>query len=258
MIVKTEAIVLKKLNFRDTSRIATLLTRDYGRLSVLAKGARNRQSNLGPILDTFNHLQVVVYKKEGRDLHLLSQCALLTRFGGLSEDLDRFGCAMSALDLVSAASHYDGEGSLLFDLLMESLKGMESADHPEAMLPYFQSRLLFLLGFQPDFWRCASCKAVLDLAVTGTNDRFFRLSGDGILCHRCRPAATLWMEIRPETLSLLRSYQQMAAGWHNEGKYQKETLQEARLVTSHFLRNHVEGVRNLKSGPVLASIMGQE
>lgn len=258
MIVKTEAIVLKKLNFGDTSRIVTLLTKDYGRLSILAKGARDPRSRHGPVLDTFNHLQVVVYKKERRDLHLLSQCDLLTRFAGLTRDLDRLSCAMAVLDLVFVASQYDEEGSALFTTLLEVLGAIDAgSDHQEAPL-YFQTRLLCLLGFQPDFSCCAVCKTPVDSVQSGTKNGVFRLTGDGILCHRCRPAGMFWMEIRPETLSLLRGYQHMVSVRQAIGDSSGETRQEASVVLSHLLRNHVEGVRNLKSGSVLATMRGQQ
>jgi len=257
MIVKTEAIVLKKLNFGDTSRIITLFAKDYGRLSVLAKGVRDPKSKFGPVLDTFNHLQVVVYKKEGRDLHLLSQCDLLTRFDGLTRDLNQLGCAMAVLDLVSATSHYDEEGAVLFAALLETLKAIDAAGDTQGPMLYFQTRLLFLLGFQPDLTCCITCKLPVDPVDSGTKNRIFRLTGDGILCHRCRLTGMFLMEVRSETLSLLRVFQHMLSGWRSVDGFSVETHLEAKIVLSHLLRNHVEGVRNLKSGSVLASIMEQ-
>jgi DNA repair protein RecO (recombination protein O) len=209
------------------------------------------------VLDTFNHLQIVLYKKEGRELHLLSQCDLLSRFAGLSGNLDRLGYAMATLDLVCSVSHYGEEGAPLFSALVESLKAIDTAEEPQTVLLYFQTRLLSLLGFQPDLSHCAACKTPVHPDGGGTKARFFRLSGDGILCHRCKPAALAWMEIRPETLMLLQTYQQMVSGWHPVGDFSQETRQEGARTMAHFLRTHIEGVRNLKSGPVLASILEQ-
>ena len=255
MIVKTEAIVLKKLNFGDTSRIITLLAKDYGRLSILAKGARDPKSKFGPVLDTFNHLQVVVYKKEGRDLHLLSQCDLLTRFAGLTRNLEHLGCAMGVLDLVSATSHYDEESGALFATLLETLKAIDTAGDTLGAPLYFQTRLLCLLGFQPDLSCCVACKLPVNPLDSGTKNQVFRLTGDGILCHRCKLTGMFLMEIRSETLSLLRAYQHMLSGWRIVDGVSAETHLETKVVLSHLLRNHVEGARKLKSGSVLASMM---
>jgi DNA repair protein RecO (recombination protein O) len=257
MIVKTEAIVLKKLNFRDTSRIVNLLTKDFGRLSIIAKGARDPKSRFGPILDTFNHLQIVIYRKEGRDLHLLSQCDLLTRFAGLTGDLDRLAAAMSVLDLVSATSQYGEENRALFGVVMESFRAIDAGNDPQTVLLYFQSRLLCLLGFQPDLSCCTVCKMPVDPTAGGTKQSIFRLTADGILCPNCSPIHMLRMNIRSEALSFLRDCQQMAGGWRTPGSVSPDARKEALTVLSGLLGNHVEEIRNMKSGSVLASIVEQ-
>ena len=256
MIVKTEAIVLKKLNFRDTSRIVTLLSKEYGRLSVLAKGARDPKSKFGPVLDTFNHLQVVLYKKEGRDLHLLSQCDLLSRFDGLTRDLNRVAHALSVLDMVNAVSEYGEERTPLFEPLLETLRGIHKGGDLSGMILFFQTRLLCLLGFQPDLTRCAACRTVIE-GVSGTNNGVFRLTGDGILCRRCGSGTMHWMEAGSDTIDLLRTCQHLAEVSGPFGNFSTETRREAQVVLTRFLGNHVEGIRNLKAGPVLASILDQ-
>jgi len=254
MIVKTEAIVLKRMNYGDTSRIVTLLTRDYGRISIIAKGARTPRSRFGPVLDTLNHLQVVIYKKEGRDLHLLSQCDLLTRFPRLTSDLHVLGCAMSVLDLVSAASPYDEESGVLFRTALESLTAMDSGPDPYPVLAYFQTRLLSILGFQPDFFYCPGCKAEVD--GSGTKIGVFRLTAHGIHCQRCNPVHISSVGIGPKTLSALRLFQGMQAGWNADScPVSDDSYAEERSVLLHLLRTHVDGVKVMKSGSVLSSIV---
>jgi DNA repair protein RecO (recombination protein O) len=82
MIVKTEAIVLKTMKYRDTSKIVTLFTKNYGKLSAVAKGARDRNLRFGSALDSLSHVQVVLYKKEGADLHLLPNAICCGISGG--------------------------------------------------------------------------------------------------------------------------------------------------------------------------------
>ena len=49
-IIKTEAVVLSKLNYGDSSSIASLFTEDFGKLSVIVKGARSPKSKYGKLL----------------------------------------------------------------------------------------------------------------------------------------------------------------------------------------------------------------
>ncbi|MEL6615154.1 MAG: DNA repair protein RecO, partial [Bacteroidota bacterium] len=68
MIVRTDAVVLRTLDFRETSRIVTLLTRQHGITGVVANGARRTKSVFGSTLQPTAYLQVVYYYKPGRGL----------------------------------------------------------------------------------------------------------------------------------------------------------------------------------------------
>jgi DNA repair protein RecO (recombination protein O) len=71
MLVRTNAIVLRRMRYSDTSIIATLLTEDRGIESVLAKGARSPKSRLAGVLEPLEQLEVLYYIKPGRELHIL-------------------------------------------------------------------------------------------------------------------------------------------------------------------------------------------
>jgi len=73
------------MKFRDTSKIVSLYTRRFGRVSVVAKGARDRKSRFGAALEPMSHVSAVFYKKERSDLHLLSQCDLLNGFRRIAD-----------------------------------------------------------------------------------------------------------------------------------------------------------------------------
>ena len=50
---QADAIVLRRLDYGETDRIVTLLTREYGKLGAIAKGARKGKSKVGAALDLF-------------------------------------------------------------------------------------------------------------------------------------------------------------------------------------------------------------
>ncbi len=86
-IIKTEAVVLSKLNYGDSSLIVTLFTKEYGKLSAIIKGARNPKSKMGLVIDPLNHLQIILYKKDTRELQIISSAEILTYFPKIK---DRF------------------------------------------------------------------------------------------------------------------------------------------------------------------------
>ena len=97
MILKTEAIVLRTMKYRETSRIATLYTKEAGKLSVIAKGARDGRSRLAGALQPMNHVAAVIYTRESRELQLLTQCDIIAASRALTDDLDRMAAAMAVV-----------------------------------------------------------------------------------------------------------------------------------------------------------------
>ena len=96
-IIKTDAVVLSKLNYGDTSSIVTLYTQTDGKISVIVKGGRSPKSKIGKIIDPINHLQIIIYKKDTRDVQVLSDANLVSHFVHLKEDLNALNVTLLSL-----------------------------------------------------------------------------------------------------------------------------------------------------------------
>jgi DNA repair protein RecO (recombination protein O) len=81
------------MNYGDSSSIALLFTEDLGKISVIVKGARSPKSKYGKIVDPLNYLSVVLYKKETRDLQLLSGADIIEHYPAMKNDLNKLGYA---------------------------------------------------------------------------------------------------------------------------------------------------------------------
>jgi DNA repair protein RecO (recombination protein O) len=252
VIVKTEAVVLKWIRHGETSKIVTLLTEDFGKITVIAKGARSSGTRYGRELDSLNHVHVVFYMKEGRDLHLLSQCTLIRHFGYLTADLRRLGNAMSALELACAVTPAGGECRELFGTLLGALNAMNDREaHDMTILLHFETRLLEILGFRPDLRDCSVCRKPLGLGEDGTKSVLFRLSPGGLVCRRCGSGG----DVRGEPLLLLQTLQGIRESAEAGAiDLDRETGLEARSIIWHFLRHHVDEIRKLRSEAVFSAL----
>ncbi|MBI5473011.1 MAG: DNA repair protein RecO [Ignavibacteriae bacterium] len=133
MIVKTEAIVLSAMKFRDTSKIVRLYTKEFGKVSVIAKGARDAKSKFRGGLEPTNHVACVIYRHSNRELQLLSQCDIVQSFRTLSDNLEKMFAALSAVELVDLVSHGEDENQTLFTLLLNHIRVVNDAtNHPVA------------------------------------------------------------------------------------------------------------------------------
>jgi DNA repair protein RecO (recombination protein O) len=251
VITKTDAVVLKWKPFGETSKIVTLLSEDYGRLAVIAKGARTGGKRYGPELDSLNHVQVVLYMKEGRDLHLLSQCSLLRRFGMLTTDLQRLGSALSILELASAVSYHGGECRDLFRTLLGALEAMNQRSANQlAIVLYFQTKLLEVLGFKPNLHSCRSCGNPLSNR-NGTKQREFRLTPHGVQCDRCGDGRIVG-GISLDLLVQLQEFQDaMEAGNMN---LEEHAGHEISRIIWFLLESHIDDLRKLKSESVFSTL----
>lgn len=158
----TDAIVWKRIDFRESSRIVTFLTRDHGRVQALAKGAHRPNSPLLGRLDLFNEVRIALSADRG-GLRTLLRLELRHERRALREP-GRFFAASHLAELCDRATHADRPDPELHDLCSGGLSLLEKA--PLHTLPTvvlgLELRLLAHLGQLPDLDHCSTCGAPLD------------------------------------------------------------------------------------------------
>ena len=255
MIAKTEAVVLSAMKFRDTSKIVRLYTKEFGKVSVIAKGARDAKSKFRGSLEPMNYVGCVIYRNNNRELQLLSQCDIIQTFRSLSDSMEKMFAAMSAVELVDIVSHGEDENQTLFDLLLNHIRVVNSATkQPSLALYYFETKLSELLGFKPELMRCTHCENCMEREEE--NYRGYATTSSGILCANCSEGLNNAEKISTASLAVLQRLQaanvvdsimdmQLQPGTHDEVQ---------RSLRSH-LQNHIEGFRGLHSEEVFAAIL---
>src|SRR2546422_7479498 len=80
---RDRAVVLRKLDYREADRIYTLLTQTHGKVGAIAKGVRRQESKLGPSLELYGHVDVLLAKGRG-ELDVVAQVQRIpgTRIAG--------------------------------------------------------------------------------------------------------------------------------------------------------------------------------
>lgn len=184
-IIKTEAVVLNKMNYGETSKIASFYTKDFGKVSALIKGARSPKSQIGLKIDTINHVQIVLYKKAQRELQLVTQVELISHFGKIKEDLNKLKYASAVLELVSALTIEGETNHKLFRGLIKILSLFENTStHPGILLIQFILFFIKEIGYELQLERCSVC----DNEITAETD-FDKVSFNferGLICKECQ------------------------------------------------------------------------
>jgi DNA repair protein RecO (recombination protein O) len=185
-IVKTEGIVLKGMDFRETSRIVTVYTKKFGKVKVLAKGIRRPKSKFGSALETLTRSHIVFYKREQKDLYTLSESDILESHDDLRKNLLGFSYSSVLLDFLDKANPGEESNPRLYRLSAGTLSAMERCvqmrsvecgvrnSDPELVSGHtpnsefqmllwgFLWRGISYVGFKPELERCVGCKTKIN------------------------------------------------------------------------------------------------
>jgi len=179
-ILKTDAIVINKRDFRETSLLADFYTRDHGKISGLLKGIRKEPRKFASTIEPFSHNEIVFYKSRTSSLHLVSQCDMKDNFSTIRQDLNKTAAGSVIMELLDAVMPHEDKNEEIFDLTVSVLKEMSGAVPAEKLLIIFKIKMLALSGFKPNFDSCVCCDSRISMGEIR-----FSLSLGGLLCSRC-------------------------------------------------------------------------
>lgn len=140
------AYVLHHRPYRDTSRILELFTRDYGRVTVFARGARGaggKNQSLISMLQPFNRL--LLSWSGGGEAGRLTGAEFDGAYSILPPDRLVSGCYLNELLLKLFARH-DSHPDV-YSLYAHTLEMLKTAAEPMRPLRLFEKRLLEALGY---------------------------------------------------------------------------------------------------------------
>ncbi len=202
-----DAIVWRRHDFRESSRIVTLLTREHGKVRALAKGAHRPDSVLLGKIDFLAQLRVELWTR-GETMPLLSRATLAHEPRGLREPL-RYRLAGYLVELVDRALPDDRADPDLYDLVQGGLVLCERSPKPALaqVLAGLEWRFLALVGAQPELDVCAVSGQALPAQAAAALDRDGRT-----LC--ALAAAPAGVRVAPATRACLRSLgREPGANW---------------------------------------------
>lgn len=146
MIVSTQGIIIKSFNYRETSKIVEIFTKEDGLISLVAKGVRNNKKTFG-VLEPLNIVFVSYYKKSTSELFLLSKVETIQSFHKLLNDSKKLISGLTILELIHKTQPCGNQNIHLFELTNKILNILKRDDiNPYIILTYFLIWLLKDLG----------------------------------------------------------------------------------------------------------------
>lgn len=152
MIEKTLGIVLKQIKYGETSIIAHLYTRRWGRIAILVPGARTSSKNRKAYLfQPLTILEMEVYYKAHRELQKIKEVRNHSPFMHLTGDPVKSSVVIFLAEILNKALREEEPNEELFDFLDSHIQFLDLTDQGVANFHiYFLLRLSRHLGFNPE------------------------------------------------------------------------------------------------------------
>ncbi len=243
---RTPAIVLRARVHGESDKIVTFLTRDWGKITGIAKGAKRSKRRFVNVLEPFTHVQLRFRPIRTDELAFIYGCDLLRSFRVPSRDLQCYGFASYLTELMDVMIVGREAGQELYDLLLQGLTVIEEQPAlPPLFLPAFELLLLVHTGYAPNIEGCQRCGLPVSPHFASNVPIMFSPSLGGLLCARCRDLGGATIRLSPETLQILDNPQHTPAQTLLSAQASTQTCRELRAIINGLLMRHL--TRPLKS-----------
>jgi DNA repair protein RecO (recombination protein O) len=176
---RTCGVVLRCIEYSESSQVAAILTPDLGQIHALAKGARRPRKDGRGALDLLDYCDLVLAQRPAGQLHILADWSLRERFPRLRADLERIWAACYALEIALVATAENAEDGAVCHDLVDFMRALDRGENEHLALFRFLFRALRTLGHIPATENCTQCGGPLH-----GHTRFSPASG-GALCGDC-------------------------------------------------------------------------
>jgi len=185
MAESTEGIVLRRIDYSETSLVVHFFTPDIGQVGALAKGAKRPKSRFQGGVDVLTRNAIVFARRGPASLATLMESAILDDYVSLRADLERLTRAQYCVELVTLLTTEEDPNPPLYDLLVRTLERLSSGSgHLVAHTIRFEIGILAAVGYGIDWEQCILCGGDLG----GKGAVYLSAVAGGVVCSGCAGA----------------------------------------------------------------------
>lgn len=188
---KVQGIIISESNYSETSKLLKIVTREYGLISVMAKGAKSIKSKLRAFTTKLTYADFQIYYKEDKISTLIS-ADIINPFINIKSDLLKVSYASFILELTSEVLR-ESNNLKVFDILVDSLIKIDEKYDPIIITNILELKYLDFLGIRPNLDSCAVCGSTSILTVS--------TSKGGFVCKNCHTNEKI---LDPKAIKILR------------------------------------------------------
>ena len=156
MYLTIQGLVLRVVNYNDTDALLTLLSADYGKLTVKARGLRRKNSPLVAPCQLLAYAEFTLF--EYRNMYTINEAHSVELFSSLRKDLQKLSLGSYFAQAAETMSQEDLPNPELLALVLNCLYAMSKLNEPEQKVKaVFELRSACIAGYAPDLSACRHC-----------------------------------------------------------------------------------------------------
>lgn len=207
-------MVLRQVEIFESSLVVNLFTRELGKVSALAKGARRLKSPMQGGLDLVGVSDIVLLHKASDALDLVTEATPIERFDCLRRDLTALYAGYYIAELLAELTDLHDPHPRLFDAAVVSLRHLNDPVLRSRRVFRFELACLRELGLMPTLDDCSSCGLVIENRGDPVTVAFGLATG-GVLCPSCRPGVAHVATLSWRTLEAIRTLASPGNEWRD-------------------------------------------
>ena len=151
MILNTNAIVLHRMKYKNSSLIARIFTEDSGKMSIIINGANKRKDNISGIVEPPNIINLNYYKRKTGTLQAGKEANFLYNNSAIRNNIVQLSAALSIVEVIDKTFHENDVNSDIYNLACQTLKIInDDICDVKLILSFFLLNLIESLGFMID------------------------------------------------------------------------------------------------------------
>lgn len=223
-IYSTEAILLAVRNYGEADKIATLFSKDFGKISAISYGCRRPKSRMAGAMQIFSQLEVSV--AEGNSIDVIRNCDVKFSNIQVRDDLEIMAYGMFVAELIIEFYPDKQEDKFIYQMLLGVIN-LLSKKNPRLVALAAGYQILNHSGCQPTYDHCVECGGSI------AEQFYFSIEKAGCICPSCKETETLQIDIK--TVEFIKNL--ISLDWHSPNTFtvNGKVLVEAETLLMQYL-----------------------
>ena len=229
MLAKCVGIVIRAIDYGETSKILTVFSKELGKISLMARGAKKPISKFASVAQVFtkNHYLFHI----GSGMGTLQQGETIERFRRIHEDIVTLSVVTYIAECIDKITIERQQDAPLYQLCLQIFSYLEAGYDSEIILQIFEMKMIERLGISPELSRCVNCGEVHQYYT-------FSLQEGGLLCDQCASIDPYRMKVSGKAIKLMRLFHMIDITRLGDITISEATKSEIRIVIDRYIEQN--------------------